>query len=109
MVMVDNAEAIRRRAYALWEEAGRPNGHEHQHWAQARRELTVPEPEPERADRQPFAEVSEFRDVEVLRRELYTPCDCSTDLLQRDAPLFGLARQRRERGVSAGVDRADAA
>ncbi len=28
-------EWIARRAYALWEQAGQPEGQEHEHWAQA--------------------------------------------------------------------------
>ena len=32
-------EAIRRRAYELWEEEGYPQGGHERHWAQAEREL----------------------------------------------------------------------
>lgn len=32
-------KSIRERAYALWEEHGRPHGREHEHWEQARREI----------------------------------------------------------------------
>ncbi len=32
-------ETIRERAYALWEEAGRPDGRADEHWRQAAREL----------------------------------------------------------------------
>ena len=32
-------DAIRQRAYELWDEAGRPDGRQDDHWAQARREL----------------------------------------------------------------------
>ncbi len=39
MPIVDLDALIRDRAYALWEEAGRPCGHEHQHWAAAREEI----------------------------------------------------------------------
>lgn len=31
-------EWISKRAYSLWEEAGRPHGQDMQHWAQAERE-----------------------------------------------------------------------
>ena len=41
MVVVDNAEKIRDRAYHLWESAGRPNGREHEFWAQAAREIEI--------------------------------------------------------------------
>lgn len=30
---------IRQRAYEIWERAGRPDGREHEHWAQALREI----------------------------------------------------------------------
>jgi hypothetical protein len=32
-------EAIRRRAYELWEAEGRPQGHERDHWLQAELEI----------------------------------------------------------------------
>jgi len=32
-------EAIRRRAYEIWEAEGRPEGREQEHWIQAQREL----------------------------------------------------------------------
>jgi len=35
----EKEEAIRRRAYALWEKAGRPEGDHHSHWEQASREF----------------------------------------------------------------------
>ena len=35
----DNDAAVRDRAYLLWEQAGRPVGHEHEFWAQAAREI----------------------------------------------------------------------
>jgi hypothetical protein len=31
----DREEWISRRAYELWEQAGQPEGQEHEHWAQA--------------------------------------------------------------------------
>ena len=33
--------AIRARAYAIWEQAGRPEGRHEDHWRQASEELTV--------------------------------------------------------------------
>lgn len=36
-------ERIRQRAYALWEQAGRPHGQDEAHWHQARRELDAGE------------------------------------------------------------------
>ena len=35
----DKDDAVRRRAYFLWEKAGRPNGSEHHFWAEAAREI----------------------------------------------------------------------
>ena len=37
--MSDIEEAIRRRAYELWEHAGRPDGRSDEFWHAARREL----------------------------------------------------------------------
>jgi hypothetical protein len=34
-------ERIRRRAYEIWEESGRPEGMESQHWEQAAREIAA--------------------------------------------------------------------
>ncbi|CAG8863387.1 hypothetical protein PS627_00325 [Pseudomonas fluorescens] len=36
--MIDEAKT-RERAYALWEQAGRPEGTEREHWLQAREQL----------------------------------------------------------------------
>ncbi len=36
----DQEQKIRDRAYALWEQEGRPEGREHDHWHQAHREIT---------------------------------------------------------------------
>lgn len=45
-MMLDNETAVRLRAYAIWEAAGRPHGRDKDHWFQAAREiaLTVPPP-----------------------------------------------------------------
>ncbi|WP_255448550.1 DUF2934 domain-containing protein [Telmatospirillum sp. J64-1] len=32
-------DKIRQRAYEIWESQGRPSGHQHEHWAQAEREV----------------------------------------------------------------------
>jgi hypothetical protein len=37
----DREERIRRRAHEIWEQAGRPEGHEEEHWAQALQEITA--------------------------------------------------------------------
>lgn len=34
----ERQEWISKRAYGLWEEAGRPHGRDHEHWEQAARE-----------------------------------------------------------------------
>jgi Protein of unknown function (DUF2934). len=40
--MADNEdEWIRRRAYSLWEEEGRPSGKDAEHWERARQELAA--------------------------------------------------------------------
>ena len=36
-------ERIRRRAHAIWEREGRPEGRREEHWAQARREIEAEE------------------------------------------------------------------
>lgn len=40
--MDELTQKIRERAYELWVEAGQPEGREHEHWAQAERELAPP-------------------------------------------------------------------
>ena len=37
----DVEERVRRRAHEIWEKAGRPEGQEEQHWAQALQEITA--------------------------------------------------------------------
>jgi Protein of unknown function (DUF2934) len=39
MVDADLNERIRRRAYALWEQEGRPEGHADDHWVRAEAEV----------------------------------------------------------------------
>ena len=39
-------DRIRRRAQAIWEREGRPEGREQEHWAQARREIEAEEGAP---------------------------------------------------------------
>ncbi len=36
-------DRIRRRAHAIWEREGRPDGRQQEHWAQARREIEAEE------------------------------------------------------------------
>jgi hypothetical protein len=40
--MPDTEIAVRERAYAIWEAAGRPQGRDRDHWFQAVRELSMP-------------------------------------------------------------------
>ncbi len=48
-------DRIRRRAHAIWEREGRPDGRQQEHWAQARREIEAEEgaPPPQSAARAP--------------------------------------------------------
>jgi hypothetical protein len=39
ILMNENYEAASRRAYAIWEQAGRPDGQDQKHWQQALRDL----------------------------------------------------------------------
>lgn len=38
-------EAVRFRAYQIWDREGRPHGRDQEHWLQALRELGLDEPE----------------------------------------------------------------
>ncbi len=38
---IDREEHVRRRAYQLWEQEGRPEGRDTAHWSQAEAELEV--------------------------------------------------------------------
>ena len=40
---VDREELIRERAHAIWEEEGRPEGKDRQHWARATAEVDATE------------------------------------------------------------------
>lgn len=42
--MDDREELIRRRAYAIWEREGRPEGQDKRHWEQASQEMTRGDP-----------------------------------------------------------------
>jgi hypothetical protein len=37
--MTDRTDQIRERAHQIWEEQGRPEGHELEHWHEAERQL----------------------------------------------------------------------
>ncbi len=40
---MEREELIKARAHRIWEDAGRPEGHEHAHWEQAEAELAAEE------------------------------------------------------------------
>ncbi len=39
MTEIDQVQKIRERAFAIWEEEGRPVGRDREHWLQAKKEL----------------------------------------------------------------------
>ncbi len=39
--MDDKSEKIRQRAYAIWEQEGRPPGRDHVHWHRAKEEIAL--------------------------------------------------------------------
>ncbi|RWO54899.1 DUF2934 domain-containing protein [Mesorhizobium sp.] len=47
----DRQERIRRRAHAIWEQAGRPDGAHQQHWNQAAAEIDGEESRPKKTAR----------------------------------------------------------
>ena len=58
-------EWISKRAYAIWEESGRPHGHDSDHWEQAVRErdefekvALAPEAAPAKSAKKPLIEIS---------------------------------------------------
>ena len=59
MAALDNAEAMRVRAHEIWEREGRPHGREHQHWAEAARQLAAKAEAVEVADGGPATEADE--------------------------------------------------
>ncbi|MEC5292712.1 DUF2934 domain-containing protein [Aurantimonas sp. C2-6-R+9] len=92
MVKVDNADAIRRLAYEIWERAGRPSGREHEHWAEANREFArLNPPQPVRMSEQPrWNRIdAERHEAEALRKALWTPEPFSAELFGREPPRFG--------------------
>lgn len=95
MPVIDNDEAIRDRAYGLWERAGRPSGLEHLHWAEAQRQIdaelaaeTVPIVVVQiLAEEMPGREPAE---VVQLRSALYSPEPFSFDLFGHECPKIDL-------------------
>ncbi|MCP3053550.1 DUF2934 domain-containing protein [Aurantimonas marianensis] len=96
MVKLDNAEAIRRLAYEIWEREGRPSGREHEHWAEANREfakLNPPRPVLVKAQPRWNRVDAERHEAEILRRALWTPEPFSAELFGREPSRFGRARR----------------
>ena len=67
-------EWISKRAYAIWEESGRPHGHDGDHWEQAVRErdefervALAPETVPARPAKKPLIEISAQADAEAAK------------------------------------------
>jgi len=49
----DRDELIRRRAYAIWEKEGRPQGRHEEHWRQAHEEMHGLEDAPAQSSKKP--------------------------------------------------------
>lgn len=101
MHRIDDAELMRVRAHQIWEREGRPQGREHEHWAEAARELAAevaiaPAVRPDRA------ELPRDSEVERLRRALYEPSEFSAELFGHEAPL-PVTRPRTETLRAAGL------
>ncbi|RVI30932.1 DUF2934 domain-containing protein [Sinorhizobium meliloti] len=68
----EREELIRRRAYAIWEQEGRPNGQHQRHWEQAAREMQGPEMPGQETQRDGSAPESEVQANGSRRREKQT-------------------------------------
>ncbi|MCB8838214.1 DUF2934 domain-containing protein [Aurantimonas sp. VKM B-3413] len=89
MVKIDDAEAVRKLAYEIWEREGCPSGREHEHWAEANRIHASRMP---REPQQPIAATvawdrreAERQEIDLLRRALWTPEPFSADLYAEEA------------------------
>ncbi|MBV9736092.1 MAG: DUF2934 domain-containing protein [Acidisphaera sp.] len=84
--MDENEDRIRERAYRLWEEEGRPEGREHDHWERARQMLDSerPEQQPQQAERSPAG------------GESASPVEQPVPGVQGPGPLPGVDDQRQE-------------
>lgn len=71
---VDNEreELIRRRAYVIWEQEGRPEGQHQRHWEQAAREMQGPEMQGEESEVNEKAAPGGVRTNGSKRREKQT-------------------------------------
>lgn len=92
MPAIDNDEIIRDRAYALWETAGRPAGLEHEHWAEAKRQVEAERFFPIVAitaiDAKGWG--AEPRETDRMRRSLYAPEPFSFELFGQECPRIDL-------------------
>lgn len=92
MARIDNAAAIRDRAYAIWEREGRPSGREHEHWAEAAREFeerqTAEEPSEVIVGPREDSNLLDAQEVERLRETLWKPADFSVELFRGEMPDF---------------------
>ncbi|RVH12031.1 DUF2934 domain-containing protein [Sinorhizobium meliloti] len=68
----EREELIRRRAYAIWEQEGRPDGQHQRHWEQAAREMQGPEMPGQETQRDGSAPESEVQANGSRRREKQT-------------------------------------
>jgi len=89
MVKIDDAEAIRKLAYEIWEREGCPSGREHEHWAEANRVHASRMP-PEPALELNAAPVwdrreAERQEIDSLRKALWTPEPFSAELFGNEA------------------------
>lgn len=67
-------EWISKRAYSIWEEAGRPHGHDNAHWEQAVRErdelervALKPDAATAKVSKKPLIEISKTKDAETVK------------------------------------------
>lgn len=74
--MTDREQRIRQRAYELWEVAGKPEGREAEHWAEAERQLAAEDfsaGNPEATDPKQTENVETVRgDVPLVRKKRST-------------------------------------
>jgi hypothetical protein len=93
MHKIDDAERMRIRAHQIWEREGRPHGREHEHWAEAARELAeevvaAPRSAPD------LPELPRDSEIARLRRALYEPAEFSSELFGHEAPQQSALRPR---------------
>lgn len=84
-------EDIRARAYAIWEERGRPIGLDQEHWAEAERELL--DAAPDIAERPLTEAVAANEDAAVID-------DMTEPRIGEDASLRAVRERRTERATT---------